>query len=290
MLKSFLKKTYNKLPFIYKDVVQHDVIRTYLKSGRIPWTTGYSEYKYKLIGDVINSDTLSTFSKGTLPSGYGYRIDERIVEYPWFFSNVRHGASKLLDAGSVLNFSQIIGSDILKSKKLYISTLDYEGIQHINPAPSYIYEDLRDTCFKNDFFDDISCISTLEHVGMDNTMLYTSDESKKESSRYSYLKVLAEFSRILKKDGTLYLTVPYGKYKNFGWFQIFDAGMIERTLDTFNPARAEKTYFKYENDQWNFSNEASCKDGDFFDINTQEEYEADFLAGARCVICLKIIK
>jgi ubiquinone/menaquinone biosynthesis C-methylase UbiE len=40
---------------------------------------------------------------------------------------------------------------------------------------SYVYGDLRNTILKDQCFDEIVCISTLEHIGMDNTMLYTKD-------------------------------------------------------------------------------------------------------------------
>jgi hypothetical protein len=288
MLKSTLKILYKNLPAFLKKLVHRDNKRKYINSARIPWTTGYAEYKYDYIGNFVNSDKLDLFLGNSLPPEFGYRLDERAVEYPWFLSRLKDNEIAILDAGSVLNFHQIIAAKKLRNKKLYISTLSYEGILGITPSPSYIYEDLRDTCFKNDFFDAICCISTLEHAGMDNTMLYTPDETKREQDSHAYLGVLKEFARILRRRGTLYLTVPYGKYKNFGWFQVFDKEMVSRALDTFNPSRVEITYFKYENDQWNFSSEEHCRDSSFFDINTQKEYERDYLAGARSVICLEM--
>ncbi len=51
----------------------------YLMSKRIPWTKGYSEYKYDFIGEFVNSERLSVFNAGQLPAGYGYRLDERCV-------------------------------------------------------------------------------------------------------------------------------------------------------------------------------------------------------------------
>ena len=47
-------------------------------------------------------------SDGALPVGHGFRLDERIVEYPWLFSRLPSGAGNLLDAGSVLNYEFLL--------------------------------------------------------------------------------------------------------------------------------------------------------------------------------------
>ena len=77
-----------------------------------------------------------------------------------------------------------------------------------------MYEDLRASCFRNDYFDRIVSLSTLEHIGMDNTFLYTPDESKRENAPSSYLHAIRELRRILKDGGHLYISVPFGEAKN----------------------------------------------------------------------------
>ena len=262
----------------------------YQYSNRIPWSVGYSEFKYDFIGNFINSKELSTFTNGMLPSKFGYRLDERVVEYPWFFEKLKNSEQTILDAGSVLNHREILSADRLKGRKLYISTLFYEGRPEISPSPSYIYEDLRNMCFRDDFFDAICCLSTLEHVGLDNTRLYTPDQANKESNTYSHLVAIAEFKRVLRFGGTLYLTIPFGRYKNHGWFQVFDSEMVNKIIETFEPASMSKTFFRYENDQWNLSEEKMCQDGYCFDIHENKLYEKDYLAFARCVVCLEMTK
>lgn len=261
----------------------------YLKE-RIPWSPGYSEYKYDFIGKTLNSTALDDFRHGMLPTGYGYRLDERAVEYPWFLSRLRDDEITILDAGSVLNFPQILVSEKLKKRRLYICTLHYEGTYPTTSSPSYIYEDLRNTCFKEGFFDAICSLSTIEHIGMDNTMLYTNDPNKRENNRTAYIDYLKECSRILKINGTLYLSMPYGKHADFGWFQIFNREMVQTVIDTFKPSSHAVTYFKYTNDQWMFSTEADCREGNYFDVNTNAQFEKDYLAASRCVVCLQLTK
>ncbi len=273
-----------------KRLIQRYRIYRYLNSRRIPWTTGYSEYKFHFLGTVINSNALAAFSNGRLPEKYGYRMDERVVEYPWFFSRLKDHESVILDAGSVLNFKDILLLEKLKNRRIYISTLFYEGRPDIKPSPSYIYEDLRDICFKEAFFDAICSLSTLEHIGFDNTMIYTPDTSKKENDKYAHLAAIKEFRRVLKNDGTLYLSMPFGKYKDHGWFQVFDTEMINGVIEAFHPSYLKKTFFRYHNDRWNFCAEKDCLDGYCFDIHKSKAYEPDFLAFSRCVVCLEMVK
>lgn len=262
----------------------------YLKSERIPWTTGYNEYKYDTIGEFINSRELACFSDKKLPSEYGYRLDERAVEYPWFFARIKDTEKIILDAGSVLNHRQILSAEKLKGRNLYISTLFYEGRPESVPSPSYIYEDLRDMCFRDDFFDAICSLSTLEHIGLDNTKIYTPDQSKKENEKHSFLAAVREFRRVLKPEGTLYLSMPFGAYRNHGWFQVFDAEMVNMVVEAFAPESSDITYFRYEKDQWNFSDEVQCRNDSCLDMRSGDPFEHDYLAFSRSVVCLELKK
>jgi hypothetical protein len=66
--------------------------------------------------------------------------------------------------------------------------------------------------------------------------------------------------------------------------------MIGRIISEFDPAEFSETYFRYENDQWNFSTEQNCRDGYIFDIHATNKFEADYLAFSRCIVCLELTK
>jgi len=84
-----------------------------------PWARGYAEYKLRAIDRALR---MGEFRADNLPAGYGFRLDERIVEYPWLFSRLPLGSGTLLDAGSALNFEFLVNHPALKSKKLHICT------------------------------------------------------------------------------------------------------------------------------------------------------------------------
>lgn len=262
----------------------------YCLTGRRPWSFGYSFYKFVYIRNVVENQP-AIFRQGKLPEAYGTGMDERVVEYPWFFAQLNGSEQRILDAGSTLNHYPILTCPQLEGRDLYIMTLAEEGKYKLKNQPVYMYGDLRKTSFAEDFFDVIASISTIEHIGMDNTFLYTDDSRNKEDVRLGFLDAVREFKRILKPGGSLYITAPFGRYQHHGWFQIFDGQMVDRLIREFCPQRVEETYFKYENHQWNFSTKAACAQSIYFDVHKQEKIPGkEDLAASESVVCLALKK
>lgn len=255
--------------------------------GMKPWRLGYVPYKFTAIRRAIAQGVLND---GVLPTGHGFRLDERVVEYPWFFSRLPSSEGNLLDAGSVLNYSFLLSQPALANKRVFISTLAPESDCYWSRAVSYVYEDLRDSCFRDNYFDWVVSLSTIEHIGLDNTMLYTQDETKCENDDDAYLAAVKEFKRVLKPNGTLFLSMPYGQHRNHGWFQIFDAEMVDRIIKAFAPAEYRESHFKYKADGWLVSDREQSSGATYFDIHTQKHYAADFAAASRAVVCLELRK
>lgn len=255
--------------------------------GMRPWSRGYSQYKMLYIQRVLEKND---FDINALPEKYGFRLDERVVEYPWLFSRLPRGLGTLLDAGSVLNYAYLQSQPSLKEKKVFISTLAPERTCLWWRGVSYVYEDLRSSCFRDGYFDWIASLSTIEHIGLDNTLLYTSDASKNENRTDSYLEAIMEFHRMLKPGGKLYLSFPFGKRTNRQWFQVFDGAMVDEIIETFQPAHAQQFYFKYEADGWRVSSREDVRDATCFDINEQKTYDEDFAAFSRGIVCLELVR
>ncbi|CAG0977948.1 hypothetical protein ANRL3_01940 [Anaerolineae bacterium] len=264
----------------------------YQLSGRKPLTTGYWDYRYDSLKSILENPVwLTRFAhKEPLPPGYGTRLDERIVEYPWLFSRLSSNATRLLDAGSTLNHRFLLDLPILRQKKLVIYTLAPEATTYLRETISYIYGDLRATILKDELFDEIVCVSTLEHVGMNNTRLYTRDQRYKESRPKDYRVALRELHRLLVPGGRLFLTVPYGRYQNLGWQQQFDQDMLSDALAIFGGTVREQVFFRYTPTGWILSNAEECADCEYCDLPIKMQYDPDFAAAARAVACIEIVK
>ena len=255
------------------------------RSGMKPWTKGYDEYKHREIERVLRE---GGFSSETLPAGFGFRLDERIVEYPWLFSRLPSGPGTLLDAGSVLNHDLFFELPALKAKKVHICTLAPESECFWDQGVSYLFGDLRSLPYRDNWFDWVVCLSTLEHVGMDNTLLYSHDPVHKEARPQDCLAAVHELKRVLKPGGTLYASVPFGKAVNHGWLQIFDQAGIDSLIAAFAPRATIARYFLYSTGGWQPATSATAANATFFDIHHAPTYDNDFAASARAVCCLEL--
>ena len=94
--------------------------------------------------------------------------------------------------------------DELKLAYVYLNNNDLKN------GISYVYENLIEKNFHKNYFDVITCISTLEHVGFDNEIYKTLQINKKtRKNNQVYLNVIKNFKYYLKKNGILLITLPF---------------------------------------------------------------------------------
>lgn len=252
-----------------------------------PSVIGTPFYVAKLLSEIctVVQKKLAYFHRGkNLPSEYGIGLSERCVEIPWFFSLLDKKEGVHLDAGSSLNFDAILQLEPLRKKKIIIANLNPEMNCYWRAGVSYVFWDLRKSLFDDGIFDSISCISVLEHIGLDNSG-WTHHKKDHEYNVRDYRTVLTEFHRILKPGGSCFITVPYGMHKQYGWLQVFDASMVKDIINTFKPRLSSMTYFQYTKNGWIYSDEYTSKNSDY-SLN----YLPDYAVGARSVACIRLIK
>ena len=270
-------------------------IDKFLDSPRVPWTAGYDDYKWQKIAQYINDPAILDIFRTTknLPENYGVGLDERIVEYPFVFSRLQNKKTVFLDAGSTFNYEEIVIHPLLVEKEINVFTYYPENWNFVNRRISYQFGDLRQMIYRDAWFDEVICISTLEHIGMDNS-LYGYDEVKNtghDTGLESYQDAVKEMVRVLKPGGQLLMTFPFGVRKQYGFFQQFDSAMLQKILGFMNTqGEAQTFFFKYLKEGWVRSNEESCRSCESYNPHTGEGKGNDGAAHSRSICATHFIK
>ena len=136
--------------------------------------------------------------------------DERVVEIPWVLSRLRK-EGRVLEVGYAFAEPAYLGGLLRAGVELVgvdLATRDVEGMETV-------VADVRDLPFADESFDQILLVSTLEHVGADNSV-YGLEAEADAGSRHAALR---ELGRVLRRGGSLLATVPLGEPGDHGWFR-----------------------------------------------------------------------
>ncbi len=139
--------------------------------------------------------------------------DERVVEIPWVLSRLTT-VGRVLEVGYAFAEPAYLAALLRADVELVgvdLAERDIEGMETV-------VADVRSLPFPDRSFDQVLLVSTLEHVGADNTGYGLESESD-PASRVSALRELA---RVLRPAGRILVTVPLGEPGDHGWFRLDD--------------------------------------------------------------------
>ncbi|MGB9184342.1 MAG: methyltransferase domain-containing protein [Solirubrobacteraceae bacterium] len=207
---------------------------------------------------------------GRLPEGYGAGFNERVVEYPWALT--RLSGDDVLDAGSTFNHAALL--DRFSGKNLTIATLAPEPRSFVERRISYIYADLRALPFRDDAFDQVLCVSVLEHIGMDNRG-YGADAPAASHPRAEARRALVELTRVVRPGGRINLTVPYGTRTEMGWFRQFDQEDVNELLAGVTAESIDVSVYRRDDSGWQLTTLEAASGAAYAD-------------GAYAVACLEV--
>jgi SAM-dependent methyltransferase len=137
--------------------------------------------------------------------------DERVIELPWALSRLRP-SGRALEVGYAFAEPPYLGALLRSGVDLVgvdLASLDVEGMETVEA-------DVRELPFSDDSFDQVLLVSTLEHIGADNSVYGLEEEPDPADAR---LRALRSLRRVLRGNGSLLLTVPVGEPKDYGWFR-----------------------------------------------------------------------
>jgi SAM-dependent methyltransferase len=210
--------------------------------------------------------------------GFGIDRDERVIEIPWALS-LYSNEQVVLEIG-VANITKEYENALIQLpiKELHGIDITEKNTENepINKKFIFTKADIRKTPYKSNYFDLIFCISTIEHIGRDND-IYLKGEST--LSNNADFETIIELTRILKKGGRLIITVPFGKYHNYGWFIHYDDKRLVQLIKKSELKIIYVSYYKY-NQGWH-----ECKKEDL--ANTLYKDNSSPAAGGLSCICLQ---
>ena len=138
------------------------------------------------------------------------RADERVVEIPWVLSRLRT-RGRVLDVGYAFAEAAYIAALLRADVDLAGVDLAERDVEGLEPVQA----DVRSLPFADRSFDQVLLVSTLEHVGADNSV-YGIEGDRDDGAREAALRELA---RVLTRNGSLLVTVPLGEPGDHGWFR-----------------------------------------------------------------------
>ena len=144
---------------------------------------------------------------GRRRSGRGLRnLSERVIEIPWALKRVPADAHRVLDIGSA-NAPDVYQRLLrrLEVEKLHL----VDRARATLPGAIAHVADVRSMPASDGFFDATICISTLEHIGMDNRIYFDSPVDRKGAG--GDLDALCEMGRVTSAQGRVLVTVPAGE-------------------------------------------------------------------------------
>ena len=195
-----------------------------------------------------------------LPPAYGPRLTERAVEFGWVAAQRPRG--RVLDAGSALNHRVTLTHLLPMMESLTIVTLAPEDRSFPELGVEYRYEDLRSLSLPGDQFDTIVSVSTLEHVGLDNTRFHGAQAAEGDPNLGAH-EAVRELTRVARPGADLLITVPFGASWRDSWVRVFDAGELDDLIAAARPARVQEAIYRRGAGGWQRTDRAGAAGAEF---------------------------
>jgi O-antigen chain-terminating methyltransferase len=224
--------------------------------------------------DIIEAELRALDGRRWQAPGNQYFTGERVVEVPWVVSRYG-GEQRVLDVGSAFAVSvylrHLIGLGIAELHGVDLSARPIKGMVMTKA-------DVRSMPYPNGHFQLILCISTLEHVGRDNSKYEIAEGGQPEGD----VEGLSEMARVLEKQGRILITVPFGRLEHQNWFKQYDLPAWGALLTRARLMAREQAIFEYSPSAgWKVATDPSSLQN--------HRYEGMGAPGATGLLCAELV-
>lgn len=183
--------------------------------------------------------------KEELVRWYCESTTERIIENPLIFMNLPKKKSQILDVGC--RYSLLPIQMAILGHKVY--GVDIHTYKRSHPNFTFIQDNFLTHDFENHYFDAITAVSTIEHIGLS---FY--GEGKDQTGD---IKAVAKAFRLLKHGGYLILTMPFGIPTDANWYRVYNLQRLKLLLKRYKIVQI-KTFANIDN-SWKEINPKSAE-------------------------------
>jgi SAM-dependent methyltransferase len=155
---------------------------------------------------------------------------ERLVEYRFLKRNLVSPdiEAKILDIGFAdSHLTKTIGK--FGHMRWNVFGVDIHRVQEKFPLISLATMDARRLGFRDQVFNQVICISTIEHIGVPSEAYNISKNDERGD-----MKTISEIYRVLKKGGTVIVTLPYSSTIKKQEHRIYDRFSLDNLTKLFS--------------------------------------------------------
>jgi SAM-dependent methyltransferase len=180
----------------------------------------------------------SAYKIGWLVSKAPQGLNERQMEWPWVIKaaakEIGRGNRRILDVGScntpLPEKLEKLGFKVIAIDRNVPDKKNAERIRIVTT-------DIRNAAFADNCFDLVTCVSTLEHIGVKGRY------GVKKADPDGDFSAMAEIRRILKPGGIALITMPFGKHDVLPVNKCYNSTISRRLFSGFQILKSQ--YFMF---------------------------------------------